>query len=218
MTAYFITGSDTGCGKTYVTKLLVQYFQHNKINCIALKPVASGCEWMDGKWVNEDVEQLMDVNHTDLVINQWLFKQPISPHFAASDDNIRLDAQSVISFCQQPQFIHYDLQLIEGAGGLMVPLNEMETWIDMIKLANLQMIVVIGIRLGCINHALLLNEVIQSKNLPVAGWIANVIDAQTDKIEDNILAIQSRIDIPLIATVNYQASQLNTTSSMMKIL
>lgn len=217
MTSFFITGTDTDCGKTYVTRLLINYFRQQKVNCIGLKPIASGCEWQQGQWMNEDIKLLMEANQSNLVINGWLFQPPVAPHFVALDEGIEIRAKEVVSFCTQPRFMSFQLRLIEGAGGLMVPLNETETWIDMVKLAEIPIIVVVGIRLGCINHALLINEVIQAHQLPVAGWIANVVDDKTIRIEDNINDIKNRIDIPLIATVSHHATHLNTTPMMEKL-
>lgn len=218
MTAFFITGTDTGCGKTYVTTLLVKYFQQQQINCIALKPIASGCELHESRWINEDIEKLMNVNKLPLVINHWLFQPPISPHFAAFEEGFNITANQVASFCQQPQFMNFDLRLIEGAGGLMVPLNQSETWIDLVKLDQMPLITVVGIRLGCINHSLLMNHVIQSHQLPVAGWIANIIDNHTDLIDENIDDIESRLNMPLLARVDYNAKQLKPTEKMQALL
>ena len=217
MTAFFVTGTDTGCGKTYVTSLLVKYFQSLSIDCLALKPIASGCEWQKDRWFNEDVELLMAANQSNLVINQWLFEPPVSPHFAAAKIGVELNADDVISFCRQPQFLNHQLQLIEGAGGLMVPLNARETWVDLLSKAQIPLIAVVGIRLGCINHSSLMNEVIKMHQLPVAGWVANVVDGQTDLLEENINDIRSRLNFPMLGRVDNNAQSIIPTPELEKI-
>ncbi|WP_367605820.1 dethiobiotin synthase [Legionella sp. W05-934-2] len=218
MTTFFITGTDTGCGKTYVTRLLIHYFRSLHFRCVGLKPIASGCEWLQEQWVNEDVQILMGANQSNMSINQWLFNQPIAPHLAAQAEGITINAKDIHAFLNQSQYQTFQLRLIEGAGGLMVPLNESETWIDVVKYSQLPMIIVVAIRLGCINHTLLLNEVIHKYQLPVAGWIANKVDPQMSHVEDNIQAIQSRINIPLIATVNHHSKQIDVTRMMEKVV
>lgn len=200
---YFVTGTDTNCGKTYVTRLLIDCLSQQKVQCMALKPVASGCYWSNDQWMNEDIVALTKSNPSDMQINKWLFKEPIAPHLAARFEQVEITAQAISEFCQSPEYDDYDITLIEGAGGLMVPLNESETWLDFVRLATLPLILVVGIRLGCINHALLLNDVIRTHRLPCAGWIANRIDDTVLYQDEIINTLDKKMTVPLLADIPY---------------
>lgn len=201
MKRYFIIGTDTDCGKTYVTCQLLRYFQRQGHRVRALKPVASGCVEQDGIWVCEDVQQLQAHNGGfDGIVCAWPFKPPISPHLAAREAGVQLSARAITDFCCAP---HDDLDylLIEGAGGLMVPLNEQETWLDVLRLSGLPVILVVGMRLGCINHALLTAFALKTQGIDCAGWIANGIDPDMLAVPGNMETLCERMDMPLLATV-----------------
>lgn len=211
MKQYFITGTDTDCGKTYVTCQLVKEFQNKGYQALAIKPVASGCtEQDDGTLLNNDVQLLEQVNgRFDSNICSWLFEPPIAPHLAAGLANIRLSSKAIVDFCNAKPFAQQDYVLIEGAGGLMVPLNEQETWLDFLKMSEIPVILVVGIRLGCINHALLTAQVLKAHQIVCEGWIANCIDGDMLMRQDNIDTIASRIGLPLLMTVPYQGIDLS---------
>lgn len=207
MKQIFITGTDTDCGKTYVTCQLVKQFQHNGQQAIAIKPVASGCiEQDDGTLLNEDVQLLQQANGGfEGAICSWLFKPPIAPHLAARLANVRLSSQAIVDFCNSEPFAQQDCVLVEGAGGLMVPLNEQETWLDFLKMSKFSVILVVGIRLGCINHALLTAQALKTHQITCEGWIANCIDEGMPMQQENIDTIASQIGLPLLMTVPYQS-------------
>lgn len=195
--SYFIVGTDTHCGKTYVTVKLIDYFRQQQTTVLAIKPIASGG--------NEDILQLQSANpQTTLPICGWLMPDPISPHLAAKRSGIQLSAAEIAHFCQSYPREDYKKLLIEGAGGLMVPLNDQETWIDFLKLTALPVIVVVGMRLGCINHALLTMAVLQIHAIPCAGWIANFIDPMMLAQKENLDTLSSAITHPLLGSVSYQ--------------
>lgn len=202
---YFITGTDTDCGKTYVTCQLVKQFQNQGHHVLAIKPIASGCiEQADGTLLNDDVQLLKRANGTETSICSWLFKPPIAPHLAAKQANVRLSAHDIFNFCRKSSFVQHDYLLIEGAGGLMVPLNEQETWLDFLKISQIPVLLVVGIRLGCINHALLTAHALKTHGIACEGWIANGIDNDMQLSQENIDTIAAHIDIPLFMTVPYQ--------------
>ena len=207
MKRYFITGTDTDCGKTYVLCQLLADFQKKNKTAIGLKPVASGCSFKNASLCSDDAEKIQKANpDLSTAICQWKFLPPIAPHIAAELADQRLSAEEVTQFCVKPAFNTFDSVLIEGAGGLMAPLNESETWIDFIQLAKLEVILVVGMRLGCINHALLTETVLKQYKIPCFGWIANCLDPNMLVLEENIATLQKRMTIPLIGKVPYQGS------------
>lgn len=213
MNTYFITGTDTDCGKTYVTCQLLSYLQRHQQRALAIKPVASGCSLQkNGQLQSEDVLRLQSYNYDKTKsICGWQFAPPISPHLAAKKAKTTLSAQAIKDFCLHKQFSEYDYLLIEGAGGLLVPLNEKETWLDFLALMQVGIILVVGMRLGSLNHALLTDEVIVANKLPYVGWIANCIDNTMLELEENIATLSSRMKRPLLASIAYQ-SEINDHS------
>ncbi|MGQ3892247.1 dethiobiotin synthase [Legionella sp. CNM-4043-24] len=202
MTGIFITGTDTDCGKTYVCCQLLDYLHQSGKRALALKPVASGAVERQGQWINDDIERLRKHNpQSSPAINAWLYADPISPHLAAQRRGERLSASEVAEFCNDEHFSGYDCVLIEGAGGLMVPLNESETWLDLLAMTAMPVILVVGIRLGCINHALLTDAVLRMQNIPCLGWIANCLDPDMQALDENIQSLSDRLSMPLLGRV-----------------
>ena len=210
MKRYFIIGTDTDCGKTYVSCQLLKHWQDQGHRVRALKPVASGCVEQNDRLVSEDAQHLQAYNRGfDGAVCPWLFKEPIAPHLAAKAAGVQLSAHAIAAFCTAD--IHHDLDylLIEGAGGLMVPLNEDEPWLDVLRLTAIPVILVVGMRLGCINHALLTAFALKMHGIACAGWIANEIDPEMLELEANIDALSERIEVPLLGRVAYLAEYLS---------
>lgn len=202
MKTYFITGTDTDCGKTYVCGALLRYFKARNQSAQALKPLASGTIIRNGKAYSEDVLRLQEDNsYPELPINAWHFKEAIAPHIAAEKEHMTVSAKALAVFCQQAIYQHVDTLLIEGAGGLCVPLNQQETWIDFLQYTQYPIILVVGMRLGCINHALLTDALIRQYELPYAGWIANCLDDNMAYLAENISSLEQRMSAPLLATI-----------------
>lgn len=200
MKRYFITGTDTDCGKTYVTNQLKHYFP----KAAAIKPIASGCIEVDGQLVSEDALSLQKHSQFSLdEINPWRFKPPVSPHIAAREAGALVTCQDIARFCMQWHAPGVETLLIEGAGGLMVPLNEEETWIDFLKLTQIPVIVVVGMTLGCINHALLTASVLEMHQIECAGWVANCLDPEMLFLDENKSTLINKIKWPLLANVDY---------------
>ncbi|WP_133130039.1 dethiobiotin synthase [Legionella yabuuchiae] len=202
MRRFFITGTDTDCGKTYATLQLLAFLIQNESTAIALKPIATGCEEKEGVLINSDASLLSsacNTSHTD--INPWRFKPPVSPHLV----NQSLTAKDVADFCMHERFSYASHLLIEGAGGLMVPLNDHETWIDVLKLTGIPVILIVGITLGCLNHALLTEHVLQTHQIHCAGWIANCIDPNMIMMEENIYTLERKLTCPLLAKIDFNS-------------
>jgi dethiobiotin synthetase len=200
MKRYFITGTDTDCGKTYVTKKLTEFFSSS----VAIKPVASGCSREGDTLVSSDALQLQKNKKLPLEqINPWAFYPPISPHIAARQANSSIKIEELISYCINFHFEHTDMVFIEGAGGLMVPLNEQHTWIDFLNKTQIPVILVVGMTLGCINHALLTAIALKVNQIPCVGWIANCLDPKMLALEENIDTLRDKLPFPLLAQLSF---------------
>ncbi|MXS82635.1 dethiobiotin synthase [Nitrosomonas oligotropha] len=198
---YFVTGTDTGIGKTTVSCALLRAFAAQGHKVIGMKPVAAGVE--NGKWL--DVEQLLaasNVNVTRQQINPYAFDPPISPHLAAQQAGREIDL-TVIQQAYQTLSTQADRAIVEGAGGFLVPLNQHQTGADLARVLNLPVILVVGIRLGCLNHALLTAQAIRATGLTLAGWVANCIDPQMLAGAENIATLEQRLGCPLLGVLPF---------------
>jgi len=205
--SYFIIGTDTNVGKTYVASALVRHFAKAGYQTIGMKPIASGCEQTpDGDLLNDDVLALSTASNVVAPLdmtNPYRFSPAIAPHIAAEQAGEIIDCEKI------KQAYHELTQLaevvvVEGAGGFLVPLNRQETLADLAVTLNIPMILVVGMRLGCINHALLTVEAIKSRGLTLAGWVANQVDAEMPVFEENLASLQQRIAVPCISVVRWQ--------------
>ena len=200
MKRYFVTGTDTDCGKTYATAELIAHFP----NSVAIKPVASGCITIGDSLVSSDAMELVKNNGLGVAeINPWRFELPVSPHIAAEKEGQLINLSELVEYCMQFELPGMELLFIEGAGGLMVPLNTKHTWLDFLKASGITVIVVVGMKLGCINHALLTTGILQAHNIPCAGWIANCIDPEMLVIKENIDTLISRLNVPFLGLIPY---------------
>ena len=202
MTAgFFIAGTDTGVGKTTFAAALLRSFRARGLRVAAMKPVAAGT--VDGR--NEDVEALVAASSPGLrreLACPYLFDPPIAPHIAAAQAGVRIDLTS-IEKAYSVLVSRFDVVVVEGVGGFRVPLNEREDTADLAQRLELPLILVVGMRLGCLNHALLTGEAIAQRAITLAGWVANRIDPRMARCEENIRALEERLDAPLLADVPY---------------
>lgn len=205
--SYFVIGTDTNVGKTYVASSLVRHFAAKGYSTIGMKPIASGC-MRDGNGVllNDDVSALAAASNVPAsldLINPYRFEPAIAPHIAAAQVEKIIDCEVIRLAYQQLKAVA-DVVIVEGAGGFLVPLNNQETLADLAVLLNIPIILVVGMRLGCINHALLTVEAIKSRGLTLAGWVANRVDAEMPVFEENLVSLQQRIAAPCISVVGWQ--------------
>jgi dethiobiotin synthetase len=203
---YFVTGTDTDAGKTVIACGLLQAFANDGLTTAAVKPVAAGCESTDEGLRNDDALALMSVATQKLPyaqVNPIALKPAIAPHIAATQINHRLSISRLAGFCRGVSIIKVDKVLIEGAGGWRVPVNERETLAELPKELNIPVILVVGMKLGCINHAILTAEAICNDGCVLAGWVANVVDQDMAELEANFSSLQSRIPAPCLGLVPY---------------
>lgn len=201
---YFVTGTDTGVGKTLISCALLYAFAAQGKSVVGMKPVAAGC---DDDGLNEDVKKLRAA--TNILaslgqINPYSFLHPVAPHIAARNAGVQINLQRILESYNELAS-QADVVIVEGAGGFQVPLNNTEDSADLAVALGLPVILVVGMRLGCLNHALLSMRAISACGLNCAGWIANVTDDGMAVLDDNIQALQQRIGAPLLAVVPYQA-------------
>jgi dethiobiotin synthetase len=206
---YFIAGTDTDVGKTHITEALLRAAQQHGFTTLGLKPLAAGADLVDGLWSNDDARRLQAVSSLKLPyeqVNPVLLHAALAPHLAADMEQRRLTVQRLAGYCRGTLMTQQaQLTLIEGAGGWRVPLNNRETLADLVIELNLDVILVVGMRLGCLNHALLTIEAIERDGLTLAGWVANCIDPQMDSLDANIHSLISRISAPLLGTMPFLA-------------
>jgi dethiobiotin synthetase len=199
---YFVTGTDTGVGKTLISCALLQGFAVQGKRAVGMKPVAAGC---DDNGQNGDVLQLRAAGNVAVgygQINPYCFVPAIAPHLAAQRAGVIMQF-SRIATSYRELAAQADVVIVEGAGGLLVPLNAQQDSADLAKELDLPVILVVGMRLGCLNHALLTVEVIAARGLALAGWVANVVDTDMESIEGNVAALRQRISAPLLGVVAF---------------
>lgn len=198
---YFVTGTDTNVGKTWSTLALMGCLQQQGLTVVGMKPVAAGCEWRDGGWKNTDAVLLQQqgslvVDYSQ--INPYAFEQAVSPHVACAGQAV--DLGLIRQICTRLQS-NADQVVVEGAGGWFSPLDEGLTNADLVAELGLPIILVVGVRLGCINHAMLTWRAIQQSGLPCAGWLAVTLERQMPAFQDNLVYLQQAIDAPMLGVL-----------------
>lgn len=215
---FFVTGTDTHVGKTFATVALLRALQRAGHSALGLKPLASGCEWQQGRWKNEDALQLQQASSVDVsyeTINPIALPEPVAPHLAARQRGVDLSVKMLLAALQPGLQVAADVILIEGAGGWLVPLNVEENFSDLARAMSLPVILVVGLRLGCINHALLSVAAIEQAGLQLAGWVANSIDPTMVFREENIQMLRQKIAAPCLAVLPYcsEPAEIAATST-----
>lgn len=199
-TAWFITGTDTEVGKTFATCALLLALRNRGISALGMKPVAAGT---DADGTNDDVERLIAASGIDApreLINPYLFEPAIAPHIAAAEAGLAIDIERIATALGRLRGLT-DIVLVEGVGGFCVPLGRDCDTADLAERLALPVILVVGMRLGCINHALLTCQAIAARGLAIAGWIANRIDPAMARFDENLAALQERIAAPLLGVI-----------------
>ncbi len=197
---WFVTGTDTEIGKTCVSTGLLAGLAQRGLKCVGMKPVASGCAKSVTGLRNDDAERLLasssvSIDYED--VNPYAFEPAVAPHLAAQALGITIDLNRIQTHFQQ-LCATADWVVVEGVGGWLVPLNDEATVADLARLLGLPVILVVAIRLGCLNHALLTVESIKRTGLPLAGWVANQLNDEGALVQENIATLKRRIDVPLL--------------------
>lgn len=224
--AYFVTGTDTGVGKTRASCALLRGLAQQlgpQAKVVGMKPVAAGCDWVDGRWLNEDVVQLRAASTLQVppdFDNPYALPDPLSPHIAARLVGQRIDLGHMEASFHALQ-AQADAVVVEGAGGYLVPLAEGDeagaggqdgdvNSADLAQALGLPIILVVGLRLGCLNHALLTQEAILRRGLTLAGWVANQVDPGMAQVDANVATLQRLIRAPMWARWGWaEAAQLD---------
>ena len=208
MKNFFITGTDTDVGKTFITCALIEAFNARGLRAVPMKPIAAGTINVDGININADVAALRKVSGSNATlrdINPYLFNAPIAPHLAARRENVLIEMH-VIRAAFERLRADADTVLVEGAGGFLVPLSASQSMAEIPVALSLEVILVVGMRLGVLNHALLTVEAIRARGLTLVGWVANTPVAGVAMLafDENLATLKRMINAPLLGTVPFE--------------
>mgnify|MGYP001048176886 FL=1 len=207
MPGLFVTGTDTGVGKTLISAALLHLLSTLGHRAVGMKPVAAGAENVDGIWWNEDVLALSrasGIAAPAALVNPYLFREPIAPHIAAERKGVRIEIPRIVeAYGELAELAEW--VVVEGAGGFRIPLDAKRDSADLAVALGLPVTLVVGMRLGCLNHALLTAEAIERRGLKLAGWVANRVDPDMAAFEENLAALEHRLPAPCLAVVPWQA-------------
>lgn len=210
MKKIFITATDTDAGKTMVAKALLYALQQQQLQCVPFKPVAAGACWQDGQWRNDDALQLMGVCGLTVDVasyhktNPFCFAPAIAPHIAAAQAGVEVSVRVLREHVNSAFSETDDCLLIEGAGGWLVPLNRAETLADFAEQQGAVVVLVVGMKLGCINHALLTQANLRQRGLRLIGWVANQAQPeQMAEYEANLASLSTLLDAPCLGVIPF---------------
>jgi len=203
---FFITGTDTGVGKTLVTGALLLNARAHGLGAVGVKPVAAGCSREGGRLVNDDallLQRLASVQLDYADVNPVALEPVLAPHIAAARAGVTLNAALLAAQVSRVDAGGHDVLLVEGAGGWLVPLNDQETMADLATWLGYPVILVVAMRLGCLNHALLTADAVARAGLTLAGWVANTTGATMDAFDENLRTLEQRLPALRLGTVPY---------------
>lgn len=197
---FFITGTDTDVGKTYVATQIIKAFREQGHLVSGYKPVASGGVWVNGRLENDDAKRMIREANVTLpyeTVNPYCFEPAIAPHLAAKRAAVNIEISRIQSIYEAHTNCS-DVVIVEGAGGWKVPLNDDLGFDDVALTLGLPIILVVGLKLGCINHALLSEAAILSKGCRIVGWIGNQVEAEFSEAKENMGTLKEQMDSPCI--------------------
>lgn len=205
--SFFVTGTDTGVGKTLVTAALLRRLRDAGIAVAGMKPVAAGAT--DGPEGRANADALMlqaesSVRHPYAIVNPWLFEPAIAPHIAAAESGLSIDSDRIVAAYERLR-AGAEVVLAEGAGGFLVPLDAKRSFAELPGLLGMEVLLVVGLRLGCLNHALLTAQAIAAQGLALAGWVGNSIDPDFPRRDANIATLDARLAAPCLGIVPWMA-------------
>jgi dethiobiotin synthetase len=206
MIGCFVTGTDTGVGKTLVSTGLLHALAPHHRRVVGMKPVAAGVVPWGEDWASEDAIALRSASTLAVapeLDNPVLLLDPLSPHIAAERAGVQIDIAAIVR-SYQALAAEADAVVVEGAGGFHVPLTDTQTGADLAQALALPVVLVVGLRLGCLSHALLTAEAIRARGLVLVGWVANRVDPDMEAADENIAYLRARLGVPLLAEVPYQ--------------
>jgi dethiobiotin synthetase len=199
MMSVFITGTDTGVGKTHVATAYVRTLVNQGHRVAVMKPIAAGADDTPNGLRNDDAVALIRASNVDApyeLVNPYCLRAPVSPHIAAREEGVHIDITHIVrSF--EALASRADCVVVEGAGGWLVPINdESSTMADLARALNLPVMLVVGMRLGCLNHALLTAQAIRAAGLELKAWVANPIDPLFERPAENRATLEQRLGLP----------------------
>ncbi len=203
MRSFFITGTDTEIGKTFVACAMMHAFHQRGVSVAPMKPIAAGTVVLDGVTANEDVHQLMAAYGSPIdpmLVNPYCFAEPIAPHIAARHESRTIDLTVTRDAFKQLRVLH-DSVLVEGAGGFLVPMSSTASMAELPAQLDLDVVLVVGMRLGCLNHALLTAEAIRARGLRLAAWVANTVDPKMASFDENIETLKQQLNAPCLGVL-----------------
>ena len=198
MFALYVTGTDTGIGKTLASCALLHALRGHGLRAAGMKPVASGCERIDGEWRNADALALQAAGEPGIAyadINPFALEHPLAPELAARDAGVEVSLLPILA-AHARVADNADALIIEGVGGWAAPLSASLMQADLVRTLHLPVLLVVGLRLGCLNHALLSARAIAADGVHIAGWIASHVDPEMERVEDNIEMLRARMPAP----------------------
>jgi dethiobiotin synthetase len=201
----FVTGTDTGVGKTLIACALLRAFAGDGLRAVGMKPVAAGCERVSTRLVNADVAALVaasNVHAPDGAVNPYCFEPPIAPHIAADLARTSISVPAIRQAYAVLESMS-DRVVVEGAGGLLVPLSREADFGDLVRALGIPVVLVVGVRLGCLNHAMLTAEAIRNRGLVLEGWVANVLEPDMACLEQNLDFLRQRLGAPALGTIPF---------------
>lgn len=203
MTGFFVTGTDTGVGKTWATVSLMRHFRAHGLSVVGMKPVASGCVLRQDGWRNEDALLLQENASLSVEygqLNLYAFEPPVAPHIAADRSGRIIEVDRIVRQCRELERLA-DCVLVEGVGGWEVPLNGSQRVSHLAQALRLPIILVVGMRLGCLNHALLTHDAMLRSGVPCEGWIGNLLDESFDCVEENLARLKVELSFPCLGVI-----------------
>jgi dethiobiotin synthetase len=198
MKGLFVTGTDTEIGKTAISAGLTHALARTGLKVAAIKPLAAGQDFVEGRWVNEDVQRLQAASNmglADAEVGPLQLRTPCAPHIAAKLEGLTIDREALLGAIRRTA-ARAELSIVEGVGGFRVPLTEHWDTADLAVDLGLPVVLVVGLRLGCINHALLTAEAVRARGLRLAGWVANTVDPDMPHVADNLAALDASLQAP----------------------
>ncbi|GHH56816.1 dethiobiotin synthase [[Pseudomonas] boreopolis] len=205
LSAFYVTGTDTGIGKTQASAVLLHALRARGRRAVGMKPVASGCEWDDGAWRNEDALALQaasDPRPDYALVNPYALPAPLAPEIAAAEAGVTLGLEPIRSAFDALR-AQADSVVVEGVGGWAAPLSATLDQLDLVRALRLPVVMVVGLRLGCINHARLTAAAIAAEGVDCIAWIANEIDPHMARIDENFRLLRQRLPMPCWGRIPY---------------